>query len=105
MTLPPKPSQTIQMRLFLLLLVALLPILLIQAYLYYERLKTTRAEELQANLDLARAVGVAFNGLVQDILHTELAIGIAISCRMRPATWKLQFGMSALTWRSARCPL
>jgi hypothetical protein len=79
MTLPPKPSQTIQMRLFLLLLVALLPILLIQAYLYYERLETRRAEELQANLDLARAVGLAFNGLVQDILHTELAIGIAIS--------------------------
>jgi PAS domain S-box-containing protein len=53
------------------------PILLIQAYIYYDLFRTRRATELQANLELARSIGVAFNGFVQDVLHQEISIAIA----------------------------
>jgi PAS domain S-box-containing protein len=69
----------IQGRLFLLILIVLVPILLIEAIIYYERFQTRKAEELQANLELARAVGRTFDSFVADILHTQLAIGLAAS--------------------------
>ncbi|MDD5207181.1 MAG: cache domain-containing protein, partial [Desulfobacterales bacterium] len=54
----------------------LVPILLIQGYFYYDLFRTRRATELQANLELARAVGVAFNSFVQDLLHQQISIAI-----------------------------
>jgi PAS domain S-box-containing protein len=72
-----KPAHSIRSRLFLPLLVLLWPILVIEAYIFYDRFATRRTEELQANLELARAVGVAFHGLVQDVLREELAIATA----------------------------
>jgi len=71
--------QTIQGKLILLLILLFIPTLLIQAYVYQERFKASRAEQLQANLEIARAVAKAFDSFVQDVLHQELSIGIAFT--------------------------
>lgn len=69
--------RTIQGRLFLLLFVVLVPVLLIQALVYYYSFQSRRAGELQANLEVARAVGRTFEAYLKDILHQELAIALA----------------------------
>ncbi len=69
--------QRIQGKLVLLLLVLLVPTLSIQAFLYFQTLQVRKAEELQANLEIARTVGKAFENFVQDALCYESAIAIA----------------------------
>jgi PAS domain S-box-containing protein len=71
--------QRIQGKLILLLLILFLPFLLIQAYAFHERFETRRTEELQSNLELARAAGQAFEAFVKDIIHQELSIGLALT--------------------------
>jgi signal transduction histidine kinase len=71
--------RSIQSRLILLLLFILIPVLAIQAYMYYDNYQTRRASELQANLEIARAVAKTFESFVQDIVHHELVIGLAIT--------------------------
>ncbi len=71
--------QSIQGRLYLVLLILLVPTLLIQAYAYYDRFQERRAEELQANLEIARSVAKTFDAFIQDILHEELVMGLAIT--------------------------
>ena len=71
--------KSIQSRLILLLLLVLIPVLGIQAYLYYTLFQARRASELQANLEIARAVGKTFERFVKDVLHQELAIGLALT--------------------------
>ncbi len=63
----------------LLLLFVLIPTILIQAYIYHDRSRTRRAEELQVNLELARAVARNFESFIQDIVHSELVIGLALT--------------------------
>lgn len=75
---PSRFWQRIQGRLILLLLVLLIPPLVIQAYVYHERWESARAGELQANLEVARATAKAFETFVNDVLHQEAAIGLAI---------------------------
>lgn len=70
---------TIRGRILFLLLVVLLPILLLQAGIYYNRFQDSRAAELQSNLEVARAVAVTFEEYLQDVLHQELAIGLAFT--------------------------
>lgn len=65
--------------LFLLLLSTFVPILLVAAGLFYVRFHARQAEEFQANLEVARAVAVAFDAYIDDILHQELAIGAALA--------------------------
>ena len=80
MSLPhEKKGTSIQSRLILLLLLILIPVLAIQAYIYYDSYQSQRASELRANLEIARAVVKAFESFVQDVLHQELAIGLAIT--------------------------
>jgi PAS domain S-box-containing protein len=86
MGLKSKPHRSIKARLFLPLLVLFLPVFLLEAYFYYDRFANRRAQELQANLEFARAVGAAFNGLVQDILRQELAIAAAATALPPPST-------------------
>jgi len=74
-----KKGESIQSRLILLLLFILIPVLAIQAYIYYDSYQARRASELQANLEIARAVAKTFESFVQDVLHQELAIGLAIT--------------------------
>ncbi len=72
-----KPNFSIKARLFTPLLVLLIPMILIQAYISYNRFTIRRSEELQANFELARAVGIAFHSMVQAVLREELAISVA----------------------------
>ncbi|HVO68213.1 MAG TPA: ATP-binding protein [Syntrophales bacterium] len=74
-----KKGRSIQSRLILLLLLILIPVLIIQAYIYYDSYQTRRASELQANLEIARALAKTFESFVQDVIHQELAIGLAIT--------------------------
>lgn len=70
----------------LLLLFVLIPILAIQAYVYYDTYRDQRASALQNNLELARAVAKSFEMFVHDVLRTEHAMGLAItsSAKMTP---------------------
>jgi PAS domain S-box-containing protein len=70
---------SIQGRLVSLLLFVLVPILVAQAYFSYDRYQSARRVEVDANLDLARATAKAFDTFVQDVLHQELAIGLAFT--------------------------
>ncbi len=63
----------------MLLLFILVPVLAIQAYMYYDSYQARRASELQANLEIARAVARTFESFVQDVIHHELVIGLAIT--------------------------
>ena len=82
-----KKGKSIQSRLIMLLLFILIPVLAIQAYIYYDSYQARRASELQANLEIARALAKAFESFVQDVIHQELAIGLAITSS-RPMTSK-----------------
>ena len=70
---------SIQGRLVSLLLFVLVPILVAQAYFSYDRYQSAKRVEVDANLDLARATAKAFDTFVQDVLHQELAIGLAFT--------------------------
>jgi signal transduction histidine kinase len=71
------------MRGLLLVLVAVLivPVLVVQAFIYGSRFEARRAEEYRANLELARAVARAFDQHVRDVLHQALAVGLALRAR------------------------
>src|SRR3990170_730448 len=75
---------SIKGRLLFLLLVVLVPVLLVQASIYYRRFEARRALELQANLEIARAARVAFERYLQDVLNQEFAIGLALT---QPQPW------------------
>ncbi len=82
---PVRASMGIRARLFLLFLIILLPILVIETYIYYQRFQNQKGNELQANLEVARAVARTFDAFVADILHTELAIGLAATASPSPS--------------------
>ncbi len=71
--------QGVQGYLVLLIFIMFASTLAIQAYVFSERYRAQRSEELHANLEIARAVGQMFKGFVEDVLHQELAIGLAIT--------------------------
>lgn len=75
--MPIQISYSLRTVLFLLLLVVLVPALLIQSYIYYDRFQSRQERELQANLEVARATCRGFEAFVQGVLQQELAIGIA----------------------------
>ncbi len=74
-----KFTEKIQGKLFFLLIILLIPSLFIQGYVYHHRFEHRRGEELQENLEMARVVARTFHGFVQDVLHQELTIGLAIT--------------------------
>lgn len=71
--------QSFQCKIMLLLLILLVPIFIIQAYVYQDRYRTRLSEELQSNLELARAVAATFETFLQDVLHQEALIGFALT--------------------------
>jgi len=73
--------KSIQSRLILLLLLVLVPIVAIQAYMYYSLFQERKAAALQTNLELARGFVKTFEGFVQSVLHQEFSIGLALSLR------------------------
>jgi hypothetical protein len=80
---PPTPQKrflkSIQGKLIMLLIILAIPNISIQAYFQYGRIQARRAEELQANLELARAVTKNFESFLKDILSDELLIGTALT--------------------------
>ena len=68
---------TIKGRIFFLLLVVLIPILLTQAYIFYENFKNSREQAFRSNLEVARTLEKAFDAFIQGIFRQELAIGLA----------------------------
>jgi hypothetical protein len=54
-----------------------------------------KANELQANLEVARAVGRAFDAFVKDVFHQELAIGIASNASPPLSTNDMQLFLDA----------
>lgn len=65
---------------FLLILVlVLVPVLVVQALIYYGSFQRELANESRANLELARSVGSAFDSYVDDILRQEMTVGLAFS--------------------------
>ncbi|MHC1727524.1 MAG: cache domain-containing protein [Syntrophobacteraceae bacterium] len=93
--------QRIQGKLIILLLVPLVPLLVIQGYIYHERFESRRYEELQANLELARAVAKSFETFVQDILQQELSIGLALTSSQ---ALSLEDQNRILTWSKVEQP-
>ena len=73
--------QGIQGKLILILCVLIIPTILIQVYVYHDRFETRRAQELQTNLEMARAVAKTFGIFVKETLHQELAIGLALASK------------------------
>ncbi len=63
----------------MLLLFILIPVLAVQAFIYYDSYQARLAGELQANLEIARAVANTFSSFVEDVTHHELVIGLAIT--------------------------
>lgn len=66
---------TVQGTLLLLLLVALLPVTLLQAWIYYKQFRMRRAEEFATNLEVAHIAAIAVTAYLRDISHQELALG------------------------------
>jgi PAS domain S-box-containing protein len=76
---------TIRGRLFLLLAIVLVPALLVQYLIYKDRFEIRFSEELEANLEIARATGMAFQQFSEDVLHQELIIGLVLTASVRLA--------------------
>ncbi len=65
--------------LLILVGVVLLPLLVVQMAVCWAWFHGRRVEEEQANLELGRAVGSAFETAIRDVIRNELAIGSALS--------------------------
>jgi PAS domain S-box-containing protein len=84
---------SIQANLIGLILLVLVPILLTQAYFLYGRYQYRKGLEIQANLEVARAVAKTFDAFVRSILHQQLVIGSAlIRSPMTPEAMSRFFG-------------
>lgn len=71
--------QSFRCKIMLLLLILLIPTFIIQAYVYYDRYQARLSEELQSNLELARAVATTFEAFLQDVLNQEAIIGFGLT--------------------------
>lgn len=63
----------------MLLLSILIPILAVQATIYYDRYKDRRAHEFETNLEIARSVADKFHQFIDDILRMERVIAVSLS--------------------------
>jgi len=88
---------SIRGNLVVVLCILLIPTLMIQIYAYYDKFESLRAEELQGNLEVARAVAKAFESFVQNIFGDELIIGFACARRNQPTNDQNQILLEALT--------
>ncbi len=64
--------------LFLLLLAALVPVLLVQAAIYYQEFRAAREDEFLSNLEVARAAAGLFESYLRDVHREETAVGEAL---------------------------
>jgi PAS domain S-box-containing protein len=83
--LPSGLPRSIRGLLLLLLALVLVPVLLVQTGIYYTRFEERRAQEYQANLELARSVAATFNAYLADVFRTQIALGAALSMQPTPS--------------------
>ena len=71
-------TRSVRGTLVVLALTIVTPLILVQAAVNIARYQAQRANTLQNNLEIARAVATALNAYVEDILHQEQALGQAV---------------------------
>ncbi len=71
--------RTIRGMVLLVLLLAVVPLLVVQAAIYYNSYQQRGLEELQSNLEVARGVAGIFHEYVDNVNRQELAIGTALA--------------------------
>lgn len=82
-------AATLRGRLFLLMSAIFVPLLAIQALIYYDRFQDNQSHEYATNLEVARTRAKALEGYFAAIAHQELAIGVSFTsplpedCRKR----------------------
>jgi signal transduction histidine kinase len=91
-----KFSQSIRGNLILIILVLLVPILMIQAFAYYNEFKIRQSEDLHANLEEARAAGRMFESFVRETFGDELVLGFACSALHRSTNMQNRILLQAL---------
>jgi PAS domain S-box-containing protein len=74
-----KSEMAIKKRVFLLLLIVFVPFLLLETHVFYNWYQKRKDMEMQANLELARAVAINFETFLQGLIRDELAIGLALT--------------------------
>jgi PAS domain S-box-containing protein len=68
----------IRARLYLLIILAVLPLLLLQFWVYEQRYEIQRTNELQTELEVSRGVAASFSAYLQAVFQQDYAIGTAI---------------------------
>jgi hypothetical protein len=74
-----RSEMALKKRVLLLLLIVFVPFLLLETHVFYNWFQTRKDLEMQANLELARAVAVNFETFLQGLIRDELAIGLALT--------------------------
>ncbi len=74
----------IRARLFLLITLALLPLLLLLAWIFYQQYETLRAQALQTEIEVERGIATSFAAYVQGIRQQSFALGRAILADASP---------------------
>jgi PAS domain S-box-containing protein len=75
----------IRKRVYFLLVVVFVSLLLLQGFTFHKWYRESRDAEMQANLELARTVSKTFHAFVNDVLHTQLALGLAATASPPPS--------------------
>ena len=71
--------QSVRGRLFLLLIIVLVPVVLVQILIYRDRLNTRRDSELRSNMEVARTTAKAFEDFIQYIIIQERGIAFSLT--------------------------
>lgn len=91
--------RTVRGTLIFILLAMLIPLLVGEAAVYYARYQERRAQELEANLEVARGGAAAFSTFIRDVVNTEFAIGQTLSGLNQPSPAQMN-GILAANLRS-----
>ena len=75
----------VRKRVFFLLVVVFVPLLFLQGFTFYKWYRESKKAEMQANLELARTVSKTFDAFINDVLHTQLAVGLAATASPPPS--------------------
>lgn len=75
----PSRSRTMRGRLVILLCVTIVPLLMVVFGISYRWLQIQYQTEFEANLELARAISLAFKAYVGDVIRQEKAVGTALT--------------------------
>ena len=85
-------------------LLVLVPVLLVQTGIYYNWFLVRRQIALEANLEVARAVAMAFDEYLHDIRRQEFAIGEALTPEIPPFEVSTQNATHMLVRTAAQYP-